>query len=94
MLFKTVEEIDMDIARRVRILRKQKGFTQRQFAKKCSLSYGTYKLFEQTGKISLIGLTQIAVGLGRERELDTIFSGREYKSIDEVVADYEQSQQT
>lgn len=92
MLFKTVEQIDRDLAKRVKTLRKQKGFTQEQFAKKCSLSYGTYKLFEQTGKISLLGLTQVAVGLGRESELDELFSGREYKSIDEVIQEYEESE--
>ncbi len=91
MLFKTVEQIDMDLAKRVKTLRRQKGFTQKQFAQKCSMSYGTYKLFEQTGKISLLGLTQIAAGLGREDEIDDLFMGREYSSIDEVIKEYEES---
>lgn len=91
MLFKTTSQIDLDLAARVKKLRKQKGFTQKQFAQKCNISYGSYKLFEQTGKISLAGLTQVAVGLGREEELDQLFSGREYRSIDEVIQEYEES---
>lgn len=92
MLFKTVEQIDRDLAKRIKRLRKRKGYTQKAFAQKCNISYGSYKLFEQTGKISLISFTQIAVGLGCEEEIDHLFTDVTYDSIDEVIREYEESQ--
>jgi len=94
MLFKTIEEIDRDLAKRVRYQRKKKKYTQQQFAVKCNIPYGTYKKFEQTGEISLQGLTKIAVALGMEEEIEGLFTRKAYESIDEVVREYEQYEKT
>ena len=94
MLLKTISEIDKDLAKRVRYQRKKRVYTQIQFADKCNIPYGTYKKFEQTGEISLSGLTKIAAALDMAKEIDALFSRKAYASIDEVVKDYEKYEKT
>lgn len=89
MLFKTVGKIDKDLANRIRHLRKKKKLTQKQFAKKCNIAFGTYQLFEQTGQISLFNLTKVAVGLGKEQEIDNLFKTTVYHNIQEVIDENE-----
>ena len=94
MLLKTIDEVDKDLAKRVRYQRKKRGYTQIQFASKCNVPYGTYKQFEQTGEISLSGLTKIAAALDMAEEIDNLFARKAYSSIDEVVKDYEKYEKT
>ena len=89
MLFKTIEQIDLDLAKRVRHLRKKKKLTQKQFSEKCNIAYSTYQLFEQTGRISLFNLTKVAVGLGMDQQIDDLFKTTVYHDIQEVIDDYE-----
>lgn len=84
MVWETPEEIDMALAKRLRAIRKRKGYTQKRLAEQCGVSYGALKLFEQTGNISLRALTKIAMVLGVEEELRAIFSQMPYRSLDEV----------
>ena len=49
------------------------------------MSLGSLKRFEQTGEISLISLTKLAMALGLENELDGLFADVPFDSIEEVI---------
>ena len=55
----TPNEVANQIAARVRARRLELNLTQDGFASRAGLKFATYRRFEQTGEISLIGLLQI-----------------------------------
>ncbi len=81
----TPKEIQLEIANNVRHKRKSLGLTQADFAKKTGVSFGSIKRFENTGEISLVSLVKIAIVLDCEDELLTLFTKKEYSSIEEVL---------
>ena len=83
----TPSDIDKDIAKRLKNIRKRRKITQKQLAERCNVSYASLKKFEQTGEISLISLTRIAMELGLTGELKSLFTDVVYLSIEEVVND-------
>lgn len=83
--WETPEEINLALAQRLRIIRKRKGITQQQLSRISGVSYGSVKRFENTGMISLLSLTRLAVALGCEEELKNLFTQVPYKSIQEVI---------
>ncbi len=82
---KTPREINQDIAKRIRNIRKKQKLTQVRLSEKSGVSLGSVKRFENTGEISLMSLTKIAFALGMENELDELFSKVTYQSIQEVI---------
>ncbi len=55
-IWETPEEIDKELAIRVRMIRKRKKISQEQLSEKSGVSYGSIKRFESTGQISLLYL--------------------------------------
>ncbi len=82
---KTWNEINNGIAERIVQLRKRKKITQKEIARRSGVSLGSVKRFEQSGEISLQSLTKIAIALGVDGELDTLFSEVPFSSIEEVM---------
>lgn len=82
---KTWNEINNGIAERIVQLRKRKKITQKEIARRSGVSLGSVKRFEQSGEISLQSLTKIAIALGVDGELDTLFSEVPFASIEEVI---------
>lgn len=82
---KTWNEINSGIAERIVQLRKRKKITQKEIARRSGVSLGSVKRFEQSGEISLQSLTKIAIALGVDGELDTLFSEVPFASIEEVM---------
>lgn len=82
---KTWNEINNGIAERIVQLRKRKKITQKEIARRSGVSLGSVKRFEQSGEISLQSLTKIAIALGVDGELDTLFSEVPFASIEEVM---------
>ena len=82
---KTWNEINNGIAERIVQLRKRKRITQKEIARRSGVSLGSVKRFEQSGEISLQSLTKIAIALGVDGELDTLFSEVPFASIEEVM---------
>ncbi len=82
---KTWNEINNGIAERMIQLRKRKKITQKEIARRSGVSLGSVKRFEQSGEISLQSLTKIAIALGVDGELDTLFSEVPFASIEEVM---------
>ena len=81
LLLLTDDEILKHIAQQTQELRKQKKMTQKEFAKKAGISYGTYIKFENKGVISLKRFLTILRYLGR---LKNILSLLEKESVQDL----------
>lgn len=79
------EEINLDLASRVSMLRKRRSITQSQLCEKSNVSLSAIKRFESYGQTSLLNLTKICLVLECVDEIKSLFSKVEYNSIDEVI---------
>lgn len=86
-VWETPSEIAMNLAKRVKRIRKRKKITQIQLANRCNVSYGALKKFEQTGEIAFVSLIKIAMELNVSDEINELFTKPVYQSIDEVIND-------
>jgi transcriptional regulator with XRE-family HTH domain len=80
----SAQEITHALATRVRQLRLERGWTQRELAERAGLSPATYQLFERTGQIALERLVNISIALSRTGEIETLFSPMPIRSVDEL----------
>jgi len=83
-MLKLPKEIMLDLALKVRKLRKQKRFSREELSKRSGVSYSSIRRFEETGKISLESLLQIAMVLNRLDDFEKLF---EVKDIPESIDD-------
>ena len=84
-IWKTNDEILLDLAQRVKNVRKRKALTQVDLSVISGVSYGSIKRFENTGEISLYSLTKIARALDYIQEIENLFKDVEYKDIEEIL---------
>ena len=84
-LSKTPKEIDKLIAARIRNIRRRRKISQKRLSEKSGVSLGSVKRFENSGEISLISLTKIAVALELDGELERLFEDAPYLSIEEII---------
>lgn len=84
-IWETAEELDLNLAQRVRNIRKRRSISQEKLASMSGVSYGSVKRFESTGQISLLSLTKVAMALDIADELRNIFSQVPYRDIKEVI---------
>ena len=85
LVWETAEELDQKLAQRVRKIRKRRSISQIKLASMSGVCYGSIKMFETTGQISLISLTKIAMALDIADELRNIFTQVPYRNIQEVI---------
>lgn len=85
LIWETAEELDKNLALRVRKIRKRRKISQQKLADLSGVSYGSIKRFETSGQISLLALTKIAMALDMANELRNIFSQVPYRNIQEVI---------
>ena len=85
LIWETAEELDKNLALRVRKIRKRRKIFQQKLADLSGVSYGSIKRFETSGQISLLALTKIAMELDMADELRNIFSQVPYRNIQEVI---------
>lgn len=85
LFLKSPNEINMEIAARMRERRKEKKLSQVQLSERADVSLGSLKRFERTGEISLSSLIKLAFALECEEDFDRLFSRRGYSSIQEVI---------
>ncbi len=78
-------EVIRGLAERMKRRRIQYGLTQRDLAERSNVSYGSLRLFEKSGKISLESLVKIAFVLEAEAQFDQLFPVRQPQNIDDVV---------
>lgn len=74
-----------NIAVRAKRNRLELNLSQNALAAKSGVSLGSLKRFEQTAEISLKNLVMLAVALDATNEFASLFSGRKYQSIDELL---------
>lgn len=82
---KTPKEIQMEIAKNIKVKRKELKLTQEEFSKKSGVSLGSIKRFENTGEISLFSLVKIAIVLECEDEFLNLFKKVQFSSIEEII---------
>ena len=80
----TPKEINRAIAKRVRDVRKRRKLSQERLSEVSGVSLGSLKRFEQSGEISLLSLTKIAIALRLEGEMKNLFADVPFLSIEEV----------
>jgi transcriptional regulator with XRE-family HTH domain len=61
------------------------NLTQRELASKAGVSYGSLRLFEETGKVSFEAVVKIAFALEAEAEFERLFPPRPPKTLDDVI---------
>lgn len=84
---KTALQIAKEISERIAKRRKELHFTQAELAKRAGISFASYKRFEQKHEISFVSLIKIAIALNLEKEFDSLFSKKQFLSIEELIAD-------
>ena len=77
LLNKTPLSTLIDIAKKVRALRKQMGYSQAELALRSGVSLGSIKRFERSGQISLESLVKMAHLLDRLNDFDVVFQSTE-----------------
>ncbi len=77
LLNKTPLSTLIDIAKKVRALRKQMGYSQAELALRSGVSLGSIKRFERSGQISLESLVKMAHLLDRLNDFDVVFQSKE-----------------
>lgn len=82
---KTNTEINRDLAKRLASIRKRRKISQKELARVSGVSCGSIRRFEQTGDISLYSLTNIAIALKVEDEIDALFTRPSFSSIEEIL---------
>ena len=85
LVWETAEELNQKLADRVRNIRRRRSISQQKLADISGVSYGSIKRFEQTGQISLLSLTRIAMALDIAGELRNLFTEVPYRDIQEVI---------
>lgn len=85
LVWETAEELNQKLAERVRSIRRRRSISQQKLADMSGVSYGSIKRFEQTGQISLLSLTRIAMALDIAGELRNLFTEVPYRDIQEVI---------
>lgn len=85
LVWETAEELNQKLADRVRNIRRRRSISQQKLANISGVSYGSIKRFEQTGQISLLSLTRIAMALDIAGELRNLFTEVPYQDIQEVI---------
>lgn len=85
LVWETAEELNQKLADRVRNIRRRRSISQQKLADISGVSYGSIKRFEQTGQISLLSLTRIAMALDIADDLRNLFTEVPYQDIQEVI---------
>ena len=80
-MFESTPKIIEILVLRVKALRKKKKITQQEFAAHIGMSFGTYKKFESSYKISLEGFVDVCRGLNK---MDEMFELLKPDTVEEV----------
>jgi transcriptional regulator with XRE-family HTH domain len=77
-------EISLGLARRVKSVRLERGWTQEEVAERAGLAVATYRAFERTGRISLERLLKLAVVLDARSGFEQLFTPSPASSLAEL----------
>lgn len=85
---KSPENVRLELAKRFKQCRKNKGLTQVQLSKKSLIPYGTIRQFEQKGKISLESLIILCEALDMISDFDLLFNPDTHRNYRKLVDEY------
>jgi len=85
LIGKTPDLLTSGVAERLKQRRLEKGWTQKLLATKSGVSLASYRRFESSGEISLRSLVMLAFALDMTDEFETLFNGKAYQSIDDII---------
>mgnify|MGYP003872506395 CR=1 FL=1 len=88
-LFKQPADIKLELAARVKALRKKRGYSQMELAERSNVSLGSIKRFEQQGEISLHHLLEIAQILDVLEDFDQLFQPKDDEISEKVRKAFE-----
>jgi transcriptional regulator with XRE-family HTH domain len=80
----TPREMARMLARRVKAVRLERGWTQREIAERSGVALATYRRFERTGRISLERLLRLAVILEAHTGINELFAPARARSLAEL----------
>lgn len=80
----TPREIAQMLARRVKALRLERGWTQQEIADRSGVALATYRRFERSGRVSLERLVKLAVILDAQSAFDALFAPPPARSLSEL----------
>ena len=72
------------LADRVKRLRLERGWSQREIADRSGIALATYRRFERSGRISLERLLKLAVILDAQADFDGLFAPPPARSLSEL----------
>lgn len=78
-------EVAAQIAARVRARRLELDLTQEGLSARAGVKFSTYRRFERTGEISLLGLLRVAFALNALPDFAALFAQKRYRSLDDVL---------
>ncbi|MDT8437332.1 MAG: helix-turn-helix transcriptional regulator [Gemmatimonadota bacterium] len=78
------QDIARVLARRVKVLRLDRGWTQRELAERAGVALATYRRFERTGRISLERLLRLALVLDALGGFHQLFVRPPAQSLEEM----------
>ena len=73
LTWETADEITINTAKKITKIRKRKSISQQKLEVLSGVSLGSIKRFENTGQISFLSLTKIAMALGCIDEIKNLF---------------------
>ncbi|MDK9720972.1 MAG: helix-turn-helix domain-containing protein [Rhodospirillales bacterium] len=83
----TPGEIALELAARLKACRLARNLTQEGLSKRAGVPLGTLKKLERTGAISLVSFIRLLVALKEEVALEGLLKERDFKSLDQVLAE-------
>lgn len=82
----TPEQVSTTLAARVKGLRLARGWKQATLAERAGVTLASLRRFEESGKVSLQNLLDLAFALNRLDDFDALFQGPRASSMAELEA--------
>jgi len=82
----TPENVSRTLASRIKELRLARGWKQATLAQRSGVSLASLRRFEESGKVSLQSLLDLAFALNRLDDFDALFQGPRASSLAELEA--------
>ncbi len=84
---KQPNDILVDVAQKVRRLRRTNKWSQEELANRSGVSLGSLKRLESTGQISFIFLLKLANVFGRLEEFESLLVPKETSNLNQLFSD-------
>ncbi len=82
----TPENVSRTLAARIKALRLARGWKQATLAKRSGVSLASLRRFEESGRVSLQNLLELAFALNRLDDFEALFQGPRASSLAELEA--------